>query len=163
MARSLIDKIIYSITKKPKHYVEVKNPPKTAREKLARPKEARQIQYNKWSKRYKIYSGSYLPTEHEVLTKKGWKKKSASDNMHHIYQRKSTHQTVRHDDERIKKDGTKVSSHWHWLVWWKPYFGRKTRKRFNLAKNSEKIYYDKYGTKVSQNNDGHHIHKEKHQ
>ena len=36
MARSLIDKIIYSIAKKPKHYVEVKNPPKTAQEKLAR-------------------------------------------------------------------------------------------------------------------------------
>ena len=33
MARSLIDKIIYSITKKHKHYVEVKNPPKTAKEK----------------------------------------------------------------------------------------------------------------------------------
>ena len=32
MARSLIDKIIYSITKKPRHYVEVKNPPKTERE-----------------------------------------------------------------------------------------------------------------------------------
>ena len=37
--RSLIDKIIYSITKKPKHYVEVKNPPKTAQEKLARPQD----------------------------------------------------------------------------------------------------------------------------
>ena len=43
MARSLIDKIIYSITKKPKHYVEVKNPPKTAKEKLSRPQDARQI------------------------------------------------------------------------------------------------------------------------
>ena len=39
MARSLIDKIIYSITKKTKHYVEVKNPPKTAQEKLARPQD----------------------------------------------------------------------------------------------------------------------------
>ena len=46
MARSLIDKIIYSITKKPKHYVEVKNPPKTVKEKLSRPQDARQMQYN---------------------------------------------------------------------------------------------------------------------
>lgn len=50
MARSMIDKIIYSITKKPKHYVEVKNPPKTVREKLAHPQHARQVQFNRWSK-----------------------------------------------------------------------------------------------------------------
>ena len=104
MARSLIDKLIYSITKKPKHYVEVKHPPKTAIEKLARPQEARQMQYNKWSRRFKVYSGSYLPNDHNDLRKKGWKKKRASDNMHHIYQRKSTNQSVRHDDERIFKD-----------------------------------------------------------
>ena len=85
MARSLIDKIIYSITKKPKHYVEVKNPPKTAKEKLSRPQDARQMQYNQWSKRYKMYSGSYLPNDHNELRKKGWDKKKASDNMHHIY------------------------------------------------------------------------------
>ena len=161
MARSLIDKIIYSMTKKPKHYVEVKNPPKTAREKLARPQDARQMQYNRWSKRYKMYSGSYLPNNHNDLNKKGWNKKRASDNMHHIYQRKSTNQTVRHDDERINKNGTIIPSHWHWLVWWKPYFGKKTRNRFRNAKNREKLYYDKYGSKVSKNNRDHHIHKEK--
>lgn len=58
---SFIDKIIYSMTKKPRHYVEVKNPPKTTKEKLARPQDARQMQYNRRSKRYKMYSGSYLP------------------------------------------------------------------------------------------------------
>ena len=161
MARRLIDKIIYSITEKPKHYVEVKNPPKTAKEKLARPQDARQMQYNRWSKRYKMYSGSYLPNDHNDLINKGWKKKRVSDDKHHIYQRKSTNQTVRHDDERIKKDGSVAPSHWHWLVWWKPYFGKKTRKHFNNAKNSEKIYYDKYGGKVSSNDNGHHIQKEK--
>lgn len=76
MARSLIDKIIYSITKKPKHYVEVKNPPKTTIAKLARPQDARQVQYNKWSKRYKIYSGSYLPENDRRLLKKAGKIKS---------------------------------------------------------------------------------------
>ena len=161
MKRNLIDRFIYSITEKPKHYVEVKAPPKTAVEKLARPQDARQIQYNRWSKRYKIYSGSYLPNNHNDLYKKGWNKKRASDNMHHIYQRKSTNQTVRHDDERINKNGTIIPSHWHWLVWWKPYFGEKTRDRFKNAKNREKLYYDKYGSKVSKNNRDHHIHKEK--
>ena len=61
----LIDRFIYSITKKPKHYVEVKNPPKTTAEKLSRPQDARQVQYNRWSKRYKMYSGSYLPKDHK--------------------------------------------------------------------------------------------------
>ena len=70
MARSLIDKIIYSITRKPQYYVEVKNPPKTAREKLTRPKEARQIQYNKWSKHHQVYSGSYLPYQSRELENK---------------------------------------------------------------------------------------------
>ena len=159
MARSLIDRIIYSITKKPKHYVEVKNPPKTAIEKLARPQDARQMQYNKWSTRYKIYSGSYLPNDHNELKKKDWKKKRASDNMHHIYQRKSTHQTVRHDDVRILKNGETVPSHWHWLVWRKPYFGEKTRNRFRTAKNSAKIYYNKYSEKTTTSKKDHHIDK----
>ena len=159
MKKSKIDRFIYSITKKPKHYVEVKNPPKTPLEKLARPQNARQMQYNRWSKRYKIYSGSYLPNNHNDLNKKGWNKKRASDNMHHIYQRKSTNQTVRHDDERINKNGTIIPSHWHWLVWWKPYFGKKTRRRINDAKNSEKIYYNKYGEKTSTNKKDHHIDK----
>ena len=136
--KRLIDRLIYSVTKKPKHYVKVKNPPRTAKEKLSRPQDARQMQYNRWSERYKIYSGSYLPNDHSDLTKKGWRKKKASDNTHHIYQRRSTNQTVRHDDERVKKDGTIAPSHWHWLVWWKPYFGRKTRQRLNNAKKARR-------------------------
>ena len=76
MARSIIDKIIYRITKKPKHYVEVRHPPKTPHEKLARPQDARQVQYNRWSKRYKVYSGSYLPKNEGRLLKKDGENKS---------------------------------------------------------------------------------------
>ena len=75
MARNLIERIVYLITEKPKHYVEVRNPPKTAREKLARPQDARQMQYNRWSKHYKVYSGSYLPENDRRLLKKGWEDK----------------------------------------------------------------------------------------
>ncbi len=158
--RSLLDRFIYSITEKPKYYVEVKNPPKTVKDKIARPQDARQVQYNEWSKRFKIFSGSYLPNDHNELVGKGWQKKRVSDYKHHIYQRKSTNQTVRHDDENLKKDGQLAPAHWHWLVWWKPYFGKKTRKHFANAKNSEKIYYNKYGEKTTTNRIDHHIEKE---
>lgn len=67
MITKLVDKLIYAITKKPAHYVEVQDPPKTVLEKLARPQDARQLQYNKWSKRYKVYSGSYLPKDENRL------------------------------------------------------------------------------------------------
>ncbi len=43
MLKKIIDKIVFAITKKPKHCVEVKNPPKTAIEKLSRPQDARQM------------------------------------------------------------------------------------------------------------------------
>ena len=75
MARNIIDQLIYSVTKKPKHYKEVRNPPKTQLEKLFRAQDARQLQFNRWSKRHKVYSGSYLPHNHRDLLKKGWKKK----------------------------------------------------------------------------------------
>ncbi len=160
MLEKIVDKIVYSITKKPKYCVEVKNPPKTAVEKLARSQDSRQVQYNRWSRRYKVYSGSYLPRKPEDLEKKGWVKKRVSDNKHYVYQRKSTNQTVRHDGERINKDGTVVPSHWHWLVWWRPYFGDRTRRRFNNAKNSEKIYYNRYGEKTNSNRTDYHIDKD---
>ena len=44
MARNLIDKFVFSITKKPKHYVEVKNPPKTAKEKKSAKASSAQIE-----------------------------------------------------------------------------------------------------------------------
>ena len=110
----LIDRMVYLWSEKPNHYKEVRNPPKTNLEKLLRPQDARQVQYNNWSKKFKVYSGSYLPNDHNELKSKGWKKKKASDNMHHIYQRKSTNQTVRHDDETFNKKKKEVEpAHWH--------------------------------------------------
>ena len=154
-----VDKIVYGRTQKPKYYKELRRPPVSPLGKLLRMQDARQVQYNKWSKRFKVYSGSYLPDDHTVLAHKGWKRKRASDNMHHIYQRKSTNQTVRHDDEARKKGKEIAPAHWHWLVWWKPYFGRKTKDKMRNAKNGDKIYYNKYGEKTSCNREDHHIHK----
>lgn len=135
MARNWIDKIIYAITKKPKHYVEVRNPPKTAKEKLARPQDARQLQYNRWSKRFKVYSGSYLPSNHIDLKKKGWEDKTQEviknnkpSNPSAFYRRKSTKQWVRNDP-----------GHWHWYNWWSKKFNAK------IIKKKQYAYYDKYG------------------
>ncbi len=135
MKQKLIDKIIYAITKKPKHYVEVKNPPLTTIEKLRRPQDARQMQYNRWSKRYKIYSGSYLPENDRKLLRKGWEDKTNSIIKNHkrnnavsFYQRKSTNQWVRND-----------KTHWHWYNWWSNKFESKKIKK------QEYMYYDKNG------------------
>ena len=105
----LIDRVVYLWSKKPEHYKEVRNPPRTAKEK---------------------------------------------------HQRKSTNQTVRQDDKTFNKKKKAVEpAHWHWLVWWKPYYGRKTKDKMRNAKNSEKIYYNEYGEKTSANRDDHHIKK----
>ena len=135
MKRKIIDSLIYLITKKPKHYIEIKNPPKTLKEKLARPQDARQIQYNNWCKRFKIYSGAYLPKNSEILLNKGWEnltdtviKNNKLSNPSKFYRRKSTNQWVRNDQD-----------HWHWYNWWaKELLHKEIRKQENL-------YYDKYG------------------
>lgn len=162
MARSIIDKLIYSVTQKPKHYKEVRNPPKTDLEKLFRPQDARQMQYNRWSKRHKVYSGSYLPRNHRDLLKKGWKKKRVSDQHHHFYQRKSTNQTIRYDDSYTKPDGTFVrGDHYHWYMWWKKYFGSRKEAYFRHKQyqnnKTEKVYYNEYEEKTSLSNPDHHI------
>lgn len=135
MKRKTIDQYIYSITKKPAHYVEVRNPPRTPKEKLARPQDARQLQYNRWSKRYGVYSGSFLPQNKSRLLKKGWEDKTAEvaknnkeSNPSTFYRRKSTHQWVRND-----------VTHWHWYHWWKSKLDPKK------VKKQENMYYDKYG------------------
>jgi len=71
------------------------------------------MQYNTWSKRYKIYSGSYLPKSHNDLTNKGWKKKKVSNTQHQFYQRKSTNQVVGFDEEclRFRADDVTVLAH----------------------------------------------------
>ena len=161
MKRSFVDKLVYAITKKPKHYVEVRRPPKTAKEKLSRPQDARQMQYNAWSKRFKVYSGSYLPKDSSALEKNGWSKKQISTEEHRFYQRKSTNQTVRYDSTRINSRGKTEKGHYHWYVWWKNYFGKNSEARLRKQqyKNNkkEKVYYNKYGEKTSFSNPDHHI------
>lgn len=136
MAKSLIDKIIYRITRKPECYKEVKAPPRTDVEKLLRPQDARQLQYNRWSRFYRVYSGSYLPKDRNKLEKKGWENATPSsinfDNPTTpvFYKRKSTKQWVRYDRDK---------QHWHWYNWWKEAFPFKNDKK------QLKIYLDKYG------------------
>ena len=155
MPRKLIDKIIYSITKKPKHCVEVKNPPKTAKEKLSRPQDARQEQYNKWSKRYKIYSGSYLPENDRRLLKKGWEDKKALQNGGAIMQRKSSGQSIR--SERHGQP-----HHYHWLDFWeKPFVNSSHRKFKEKEFCGEKVYYNKYGELTHRGDPEHHIYGDK--
>ena len=151
MARRLIEKIIYSITEKPKHYVEVKNPPKTAKEKLARPQDARQMQYNSWSKRYKMYSGSYLPEDDRRLLKKGWDDKKIMQNGGKIMQRKSSGQTIRSESHG-------KPHHYHWLDFWeKPFVNSKFRKFKEREFGGEKVYYDKHGQLTHKGDPEHHI------
>ena len=77
MKHNWIDQWVYKNSKKPAFYKEVRNPPKTIAQKLARPQDARQIQYNSWSKARQIYSGSYLPYRAEELLNQGWKEDTA--------------------------------------------------------------------------------------
>ena len=150
MARSLIDKIIYSITKKPRYYVEVKNPPRTVKEKLARPQDARQMQYNRWSKSHQVYSGSYLPYQGRELEKRGWSTERKSDNAYeteHI--RKSTGQHVLRHGKHINHSGQLEFTHYHW----------KNPNAESLPKSKKKLnyYFDKYGHICARKSDESHI------
>ena len=148
----LIDRVVYLWSKKPDHYKEVRNPPKTNLEKLLRVQDARQVQYNNWSKRFKVYSGSYLPRNRKKLLKNGWKIQSVGNKDHQVIQRKSTKQTVRYD----RHGGNKP--HAHWLRWWKKGFTSKEYERWKKRDYSgEKMYYDEYGEPVSRRAPEHHI------
>ena len=135
---SLIDRIVYAITRKPRHYVEVKNPPRTIAEMLARPQDARQMQYNRWSKRYQVYSGSYLPYTAAELNRRGWISIHPSKNPYeseHI--RKSTGQHVLRHGKHINRRGGLEKTHYHW---------KNPDAKKQSTKNGEGIYYfDKYG------------------
>lgn len=149
----LIDRLIYKITKKPTCYVEVKKPPQTALEKLLRPQDARQVQYNNWSKAKKVYSGSYLPKDKNLLYNKGWTPIDDIGNENHkVIQRNSTNQMIRYDNHSDKPP------HAHWLEWDKKGF---TKKEYRIFKNDEfsckKVYHNKYGELVSRINPEHHI------
>lgn len=150
-----IDRFIYRITKKPEYYVEVKNPPKTMLGKLFRPQAARQTQYNRWSRRYKVYSGSYLPENDKRLLRKGWKIKKQLKNSSLIFQRKSTNQTIRSD-----RHG--VPHHYHWLDFWdKDFTNAKYRNLKTKEFGCEKVYYDKYGILTTRIDPGHHLYGDK--
>lgn len=151
MKRSFIDRVIYSITKKPKHYVEVSNPPKTAKEKLARPQDSRQVQYNRWSKRFKVYSGSYLPENDRRLLKRGWEDTKISKNGSRVMQRKSTGQTIRSETHG-------KPHHYHWLDFWERPFANSRHRKFKQREfGGEKVYYNKYGQLTHKHDPQHHI------
>ncbi|MGN0824625.1 MAG: hypothetical protein ACI4MB_06135 [Candidatus Coproplasma sp.] len=154
MARSLIDRLVYRITQKPTHYKEVKNPPKTIIGKLLRAQDARQVQYNNWSKAHKVYSGSYLPKEGKKLEKQGWvnengniMKNNKPNNSTTFYRRKSTNQWVRNDT-------AKNDSHWHWYNWWKK---DRLPKNFMRSKKDGLVYLDKYGNPCARKSKESHI------
>ena len=110
-----IDRWVYNHSNKPMHYVRVKNPPKTPMEKRSRVQEARQQQFNFWCMRYGVYCGSYLPTDHRTLLRKGWKDTTHPNRRKHKpdtteYTRKSTGQKIEHHDS---KDG--IDHHYHWF------------------------------------------------
>ena len=112
----LIDKWVYSHSKKPKHYKRVKKPPRSWVEKLISPQDARQQQYNNWCKRYGIYSGSYLPDNPDELLKKGWREFTSPKDktgLHREFQRKSTGQIVRYASSKIVR-GRVEDKHYHW-------------------------------------------------
>ncbi|MBO5224230.1 MAG: hypothetical protein J6C23_06945 [Clostridia bacterium] len=148
-----IDNFVYKSTKKPKHYKEVKNPPVTFWQKLSRPQDARQIQYNTWSKKHKVYSGSYLPKDENKLLKQGWINENskisstANSKIPNFFRRKSTNQWVRHDT-----DNKKQGNHWHWYNWWK-----KEKMPNGFTKKNSDAYLDKYGKTCERDSPQSHI------
>ena len=151
MAKNWIDKIIYSITRKPTHYKEVKNPPKTIIGKLFRPQDARQQQYNCWSKAFKVYSGSYLPIDDKKLERRGWEIKKLLKNGGKVIQRKSTGQTVRSESHG-------QPHHYHWLDFWEKPFVNANFKKFKSKEfGGQNVYYDKYGVLTHKGDPKHHL------
>ena len=124
LVQKLFDKFVYRSTKKPEHYVRV-DAPKTLQ-------EFRQVQYNNWCKRFGVYNGSYLPTNHRDLLHKVWLDITHPNGRKHKpditeYIRKSNHQRVAHHDEQDAFD-----KHYHW---------------YNPnSKNNDDYYLDRYGS-----------------
>ena len=141
MKKMSINQYIYSITKKPAHYVEMRNPPRTVKEKLARPQDARQLQYNRWSKQHQVYSGSYLPFRGEELLKRGWRyenKNKSGESFNTEYIRKSTGQHVlRHGKHIDRRTGKPQPTHYHWK--------NPNAKRLPKSREKEEYYFDIFG------------------
>lgn len=136
-------------------YVEVKNPPRTIFEILARREDARQMQYNRWSKRYRVYSGSYFPENHSRLLKKGWVYVKPLQNGGMVIQRKSSGQTIR-------SDWHGKPHHYHWLDFWeKPFVNARYRKFKKREFSGERVYYNKHGQLTRQGDPEHHLYGDK--
>src|SRR5574344_50773 len=101
---------VYSLTKKPTHYVHVDDPNSL--------QDLRQIQYNNWCKRKAVYNGSYLPKNPETLLRKGWNEfvnPHCRKNKHDHFKRKSTGQIVRYDFYKIdERSGEPEDEHYQW-------------------------------------------------
>ena len=98
-------KKIFKKTKKPIEYIHIDNP-KTNQ-------EYRQLHFNLWSKYHKVYSGSYLPNDPELLEKRGWVKIVTIGGVNKaIYERKSTKQQVLFEGKGKDVD----VNHYHWFI-----------------------------------------------
>ncbi len=117
--------IVYHTTKKPSHYIHVVKPKSL--------QDLRQIQYNNWCKCKGVYNGSYLPSDPNKLTKKGWiESQGKPDKTVRNFQRKSSGQMVRFDAENEKQN-----NHYHW---------KNGTDKISIRKTEpSKKYIDRYG------------------
>ncbi len=143
---TVVKKAIYAVTDKPQHYVHVDKPTSL--------QDCRQIQYNKWSKAKRIYSGSYLPEDPNTLLQKGkgWKyatKHEGNKQNHKQYQRKSSKQVVRFDEDKINRKGLLEEKHYHWQV------GETYVEQRTLG--NKKSYFDRYGNLCDEGADAYHL------
>ena len=126
----LSDKIIFKLTKKPECYIHV--------DKIKTIQDRRQVQYNNWCKAKGVFNGSYLPSNPDLLLRKGWYEddECGPDSRHFV--RKSTEQKVRYDDDYYK-NGYFIKKHIHWEA-------GKEKKKENGVKYK---YFDRYGVLCS--------------
>ncbi len=125
--KKIKNRIVYSLTEKPKCYVHVDEPKNL--------QDLRQIQYNNWCKAKGVYSGSYLPKNPDVLTKRGWeditvRKYQENKPQDRHLQRKSSKQIVRYESETNKQ-----FAHYHW----------ENRTSLKDKKSRNEFYKDRYG------------------
>lgn len=130
--------IVYSLTVKPSHYVHIDKPTTL--------QEYRQVQYNNWCRAKGVYNGSYLPKNPNKLSefgKKGWfETKGSPDKRVRNFQRKSSGQRVRFDDESQEQ-----IAHYHWFN------PNPTIPGYKL----ETTYLDRYGKPCTERDDRHHL------
>ncbi len=131
---------IYDMTTKPNHYIKIRNP--------RTPQDYRQLQFNNWCERKKVYSGAYLPSSCDKLLDKGWIETTnpicqiQKPGDHREFIRKSSGQKVRFDLASIIK-GIFSPSHYHWS---------------NLDDDKKTyLYYNSYEEKVKKGETSSHI------